>query len=325
MAKIGYFLSCEQFGPKELVDQAKRAEAAGFEALWISDHFHPWNDEQGESPFVWGVIGALSEATSLPVSTAVTCPTVRIHPAIIAQAAATAAVQHGGRFVLGVGSGEALNEHVLADRWPAVGVRLEMLEEAIAVMRLLHTGKEVSHHGPHYEVQEACIYTLPERPVPIYVSGFGPQAAELAGHIGDGYCLAMPDADLVKAFRDSGGNDKPVQAGTKVSWARDREAGLDVAHRLWANEGLPGQLAQTLPRPRDFADAMTLVPRDTVAESVACGPDADEHAAQVRTYLAAGVDEVYVQQIGPDMDGFFATWQHDVLPQLRDRSGEGRP
>lgn len=135
MAKIGYFLSSEQFTPKELVDQAKRAEDAGFDALWISDHFHPWNDEQGQSAFVWGVIGALSEATSLPVSTAVTCPTVRIHPAIIAQAAATAAVQLDGRFVLGVGSGEALNEHILGDPWPSVGLRQEMLEEAVEVIR----------------------------------------------------------------------------------------------------------------------------------------------------------------------------------------------
>jgi G6PDH family F420-dependent oxidoreductase len=152
--------------------------------------------------------------------------------------------------------------------------------------------------------------------VPIYVSGFGPQAAELAGRLGDGYCLAMPDADLVKTFRDSGGGNKPVQAGTKVSWDTDPDKGLDAAHRLWANEGLPGQLAQTLPRPRDFADAITLVPRQTLAESIACGPDADKHVAQVRKHLDAGIDEVYVQQIGPDMDGFFSAWQRDVLPQL---------
>jgi G6PDH family F420-dependent oxidoreductase len=320
MAKIGYFLSCEQFGPAELVDQAKRAEDAGFDALWISDHFHPWNDEQGQSPFVWGVIGALSQATSLPVSTAVTCPTVRIHPAIIAQAAATASVQLGGKFVLGVGTGEALNEHILGDPWPSVGVRLEMLEEAIDIIRLLHDGapqtREISHHGIHYEVQEARVYTV-DQPVPIYVSGFGQQAAEFAGRLGDGFTTTMPDADLIKTFRESGGGDKPVQAGTKVSWDSDADKGLDIAYKLWANEGLPGQLAQILPRPEDFANAMQLVPKDTVAESVASGPDPDKHAAQLRKYLDAGVDEVYVQQIGPDMSGFFASWQRDVLPQLR--------
>lgn len=317
MTKIGYFLSCEQFGPKELVDQAKRAENAGFDALWISDHFHPWNDEQGQSPFVWGVIGALSEATSLPVSTAVTCPTVRTHPAIIAHASATAAVQLGGRFVLGVGSGEALNEHVLGDAWPSVGVRQEMLEEAVEVIRLLHRGDEVSHHGKHYTVQEARIYTRPERPLPIYVSGFGPQGAELAGRIGDGYVLAMPEAELVKTFRESGGGDKPVQAGTKVCWDQDADAALKTAHRLWGNEGLPGQTSQILPRPKDFAALMSLVPSETVAESVACGPDSEKHIAQVRQYIEAGIDEIYVQQIGPDMDGFFAAWERGVLPELR--------
>jgi G6PDH family F420-dependent oxidoreductase len=316
MTRLGYFLSCEQFGPKELVDQAKRAEDAGFQALWISDHFHPWHDGQGQSPFVWSVIGALSEATSLPVSTAVTCPTVRMHPAIIAQASATAAVQLDGRFVLGVGSGEALNEHILGDPWPSVGLRQEMLEEAVEVIRLLHEGREVSHHGLHYEVQEARIYTLPDQPVPIYVSGFGPQAAELAGRIGDGYCLAMPDADLVAAFRKAGGGDKPVQAGMKVNWDSDRDAAIDLAHALWGNEQLPGQLAQTLPRPKDFADAMTLVPRDKVTEAIACGPDIDQHVDNVRAYVDAGVDEVYVQQIGPDLTGFFAAWSKDVLPQF---------
>ena len=261
MASIGYFLSCEQFGPKELVDQARRAEQAGFERLWISDHFHPWNDAQGQSPFVWGVIGALSQVTSLPITTGVTCPTVRIHPAIIAQAAATAAVQLDGRFVLGVGSGEALNEHILGDPWPSVGVRQDMMEEAVDVVRLLHKGANVSHHGVYYEVQDARIYTLPDQPVPIYVSAFGPQAAELAGRIGDGMCTTMPDADLIKKFRESGGGSKPVQAGTKVNWGRDADAALTEAHRLWANEGLPGQLAQTLPRPQDFEDAMSLVPK----------------------------------------------------------------
>jgi G6PDH family F420-dependent oxidoreductase len=191
-----------------------------------------------------------------------------------------------------------------------------MLEEAVDVIRLLHEGEEISHHGVHYEVQEARIYTLPAQPVPIYVSGFGPQGADLAGRIGDGFCTTMADAELVKTFRNAGGGDKPVQAGTKVSWDRDADAGLEVAHRLWANEALPGQLAQTLPRPKDFADAVTLVPRDAVAQSIACGPDPDKHAAQIRIYLDADVNEVYVQQIGPDMDGFFASWERDVLPQL---------
>jgi G6PDH family F420-dependent oxidoreductase len=317
MASIGYFLSCEQHNPKELIDQARRAEDAGFQRLWISDHFHPWNDEQGQSPFVWGVIGALSQATSLPVTTAVTCPTFRIHPAIIAQAAATAAVQLDGRFVLGVGSGEALNEHILADPWPSVGVRLAMLEEAIEIIRKLHEGDETSHHGTYYEVQEAKIYTRPDEPVPIYVSGFGPQAVELAGRIGDGLCSTIPDADLLQVFRDSGGEGKPVQGGTKVCWDRDEQRALETAHRIWGNEALPGQLAQLLPRPRDFMAAQSLVPREAIDNAMTCGDDVEEHIAQVLEYVDAGYDEVYVQQIGPDLEGFFDAWSKDVLPAFR--------
>ncbi|MHA6783054.1 TIGR03557 family F420-dependent LLM class oxidoreductase [Pseudonocardia saturnea] len=314
MTSFGYFLSCEEYGPRELVAQARLAEEAGFDQLWISDHFHPWTDEQGQSPFVWSVIGALSEAVSLPVTTAVTCPTMRIHPAIIAQAAATAAVQLDGRFVLGVGSGEALNEHVLGDPWPSVGQRLEMLEEAVELIRLLHRGGQISHHGEHYEVQEARIYTLPEQPVPIYVSGFGPQATELAARIGDGFCTVAPDADLVRTYREAGGRG-PVQGGMKVCWAESEDEGLDTAHRLWANDMLPGQLAQTLPRPQDFADAASLVPRD--AMGFACGPDPERHAAAAREYVDAGFDEVYVQQIGGNHEKFFRTWADEVLPALR--------
>ncbi|MGW4527425.1 TIGR03557 family F420-dependent LLM class oxidoreductase [Amycolatopsis sp. NPDC004378] len=320
MTSIGYFLSCEQYGPRELVAQARAAERAGFERLWISDHFHPWNDAQGQSPFVWSVIGALSEAVSLPVTTAVTCPTVRIHPAVLAQAAATAAVQLDGRFVLGVGSGEALNEHILGDAWPSAGQRLEMLEEAVEVIRLLHAagarGEAVSHHGVHYEVQDARIYTMPAEPVPIYVSGFGPQATELAGRIGDGYCTVVPDAGLVRTFRESGGGDKPVQAGMKVSWDADPEAALDQAHRLWANDALPGQLAQILPRPEDFEAATTFVPRADVAEAIVCGDDPKAHAERVRQYVDAGVDEIYVQQVGRDHESFFRGWQEYVLPEF---------
>jgi G6PDH family F420-dependent oxidoreductase len=249
MVSIGYFLSSEEFGPKELVRQARLAEQAGFERLWISDHFHPWNGEQGNSPFVWSVIGALSEATSLPVTTAVTCPTVRIHPAVIAQAAATAAIQHNGRLVLGVGSGEALNEHILGDRWPPADVRLEMLEEAIELIRTLLSGKEITHHGRHYTVENARIFTVPEQPVPIYVSGFGPKAIKLAARLGDGYLSVMPDAEMVRAYRDNGGTG-PVHGGFKVCHAPTVEDGVRTAYRLWPNENLPGELAQVLPTPR---------------------------------------------------------------------------
>jgi G6PDH family F420-dependent oxidoreductase len=314
MTTYGYFLSCEEFTPAQLLEQAKLAERAGFEALWISDHYHPWNDEQGQSAFVWSMIGALSQVTSLPISTAVTCPTIRIHPAVLAQAAATAGVLLDGRFVLGVGSGEALNEHIFGDAWPSADERLEMLEEAVEVLRLLHSGGVKDHRGKHYTVQNARIYTLPE---PIYVSGFGPKSASLAGRIGDGFCCTTPDAELVGTFRDSGGGRKPVQGGFKVCWGPDEQAAVETAHRLWANEQLPGELAQVLPTPAHFEQASQLVTPDMIAQSVVCGPDADRHAQNVRQFVEAGYDEVYVQQIGPDQEGFFRFWSEEVQPKLR--------
>jgi G6PDH family F420-dependent oxidoreductase len=314
--KIGYFLSCEEFGPHELVAQARAAEAAGFHALWISDHFHPWNDAQGQSPLVWGVIGALSEAVSLPVTTAVTCPTVRIHPAVTAQAAATAAVQLNGRFGLGVGSGEALNEHILGDAWPESDHRLEMLEEAVDVMRRLWKGQVTSHRGRHYTIDRARIYTLPEQPPPVIVSGFGPKAIELAARIGDGFATVMPDADSIQQFRDQGGAGKPVQAGTKVCYGSDEAECVRTVHRIWPNEALPGELAQILPTPAHFEQASELVTEDMIAESVPCGPDLDKHVAALQEYADAGADELFVQQIGGGHDAFFEAYERDVLPRF---------
>src|SRR5688572_15075731 len=197
MTTFGYFLSTEEHPPAGLVDQALRAERAGFDALWVSDHYHPWNSEQGQAPFVWSVLGAIAARTErVRCYTAVTAPTVRIHPAVIAQAAATTQVMFDGRFGLGVGSGEALNEHIFGDAWPTADVRLEMLEEAVEVMRALWAGDVVRHRGRHYTVDTAQIYTLPTQGVPVLVSGFGPKATELAARIGDGYVSTSPDGDL---------------------------------------------------------------------------------------------------------------------------------
>jgi G6PDH family F420-dependent oxidoreductase len=313
--KIGYFLSCEENGPAELLAQARAAEEAGFQSLWISDHYHPWNDEQGESPFVWAVIGALAEATALPVTTAVTCPTVRIHPAVIAQAAATAAAMLPGGFSLGVGSGEALNEQILGDDWPEADVRLEMLEEAIEVMRELWTGEVVSREGKHYRVRHARIYTLPERPPPILVSGFGPKSVDLAARVGDGYVTTAPDADSIERFRGSGGEGKLVQAGAKVCYGRDEAEARRTAHRLWPNDGLPGELAQVLPTPEHFEQAAELVTEEMIAGSVPCGPDLERHFESLQEYAAAGVDELYVQQIGGGQE-FFEAYAREVLPRF---------
>jgi G6PDH family F420-dependent oxidoreductase len=317
--RFGYFLSCEEYTPAQLVEQARLAEEAGFEALWISDHFHPWNDAQGQSPFVWSVIGAISEATALPVTTAVTCPTVRTHPAVIAQAAATSAVMLGGKFTLGVGSGEALNEHILGDPWPTAPKRLDMLEEAVEVIRALWTGEVVRHDGRFYTVDSARIYTLPDEPPPIYISGFGPQATALAARIGDGYITTSPDTELLGQFREQSGG-KPAQIGQKACWAPTHNEGVEIAHRLWSNSGLPGELAQVLPSPQHFEQASELVTTEMTAESVTCGPDVDAHVEALLPAVEAGFEEVYVANMGPHYADMIAAYGEHVLPALRSKS-----
>jgi G6PDH family F420-dependent oxidoreductase len=317
MPEYGYFLACEEFRPAELVEQARMAEQAGFQSLWISDHYHPWNDAQGESPFVWSVIGAISEAVSLPVETAVTCPTVRIHPAVVAQAAATCAVMTNGRFRLGVGSGEALNEHILGHVWPPASVRLEMLEEAILIMRRLFTGEEISHYGSHYRVENARLYTVPDEPVQIDISGFGPAATALAARVGDGFITMTPDEEMVTRFRKGGGHAKPVMGGTKVCYGTDRDDAVRTVRGLWSNQLLPGEMGQILPSPRHFEQLEPLVTEQMVSENTVCGDDVDEHVSELNAFAEAGFDRVCVSQIGPDQRGFFDFYRTKVLPQLQ--------
>jgi G6PDH family F420-dependent oxidoreductase len=314
--RIGYFLSTEEYTPAQLIEQARLAEEAGFAGLWISDHFHPWNDDQGQSPFVWSMIGALSQVTSLPITTAVTCPIMRIHPAIIAQAAATSAVLTEGRFVLGVGSGEALNEHILGDHWPIASTRLEMLEEAVELIRRLWTGESVDHEGPYYAVENARIYTLPEQPPKIYVSGFGPKATDVAARIGDGYVSTKPDAEMVQRFREAAGPGKPAVAGTKGCFAPTRDEAVETAHRLWRTSGLPGELAQILPTPAHFEQAAQLVTQEMTAEAMPCGPDPKPHIDGLRAYLDAGYDEVHVASVGPHYREFIRLYRDEVVPAL---------
>lgn len=320
--RIGYFLSSEEYTPAQLVEQARMAEDAGFESLWISDHFHPWNDAQGQSAFVWSVIGALSQVCSLPVTTAVTCPTVRVHPAIVAHAAATSANMLDSRFTLGLGSGEALNEHVHGDRWPSATVRLQMLEEAVDVIRKMWTGRSINHHGRHYTVEDARIYTLPSRPPEIHISGFGPKAAALAGRIGDGYITISPDPEPVEIFRDQGGAGKPIQAGYKVCWGVDDELCVRTAHELWSNSGVPGELAQVLPSPKHFEQASQLVTLDQTRSSIAYGQDVDRHVEAFRPFAKTGFDVVHISQMGgaregTEAKGFFDFYRDQVLPELR--------
>jgi G6PDH family F420-dependent oxidoreductase len=315
--RIGYFLSSEEFTPAELIEQATLAERAGFEALWISDHFHPWNDAQGQSAFVWTMVGAIGQACRLPITTAVTCPTVRIHPAIIAQAAATSAVLLEGRFILGVGSGEALNEHIYGDAWPSADIRLEMLEEAVEVMRKLWEGGFVDHRGRYYQVEHARVYTLPEQPVPVYVSAFGPKALDLAARIGDGYVSTKPDGDLVRQFREKGGGDKPAQGGFKACYAATEEEAVEIAYERWPHAGAEGELDQVLPSPRHFEQVGSMVPKEAMRTAFALGPDPERQLEQMDKYQKAGYDEVYVANVGPYYREFFDLYSTEVLPRLR--------
>jgi G6PDH family F420-dependent oxidoreductase len=318
MTRFGYFLSSEENDPRELVRQARLAQEAGFDGLWISDHFHPWLDEQGNSGFVWSVIGAISQACSLPVTTAVTCPLSRIHPAIVAQAAATSALLTGGRFTLGVGTGEALNEHILGAPWPSADDRLDMLDEAVHVIRELLSGRQVSHDGEYYTVQTARLYSVPDVPPPVYVSGFGEKAVKLAARIGDGFMSVEPNADFVRLYRESGGGDRPVQGGLKVCWGPDEAAARTTMHRLWPTDVIPGEAVQLLPLPRHFGQLAEMVTEDMI--SAPCGPDPAVHAAGVQAYVDAGFDEVYIGQVGPDVDGFFEFYAREVLPRVRNET-----
>jgi G6PDH family F420-dependent oxidoreductase len=315
--EIGYALSSEEHRPGDLVRYGVAAEAAGFRFALISDHFHPWTDAQGQAPFVWAVIGGIAQATDrLRLGTGVTCPIGRIHPAIIAQAAATAADMMGGRFFLGVGSGENLNEHILGDAWPPVGIRLRMLEESVAVMRELFTGRQVTHDGEYFTVHTARLYTVPDDAPPIYVAASGPKAAELAGRIGDGLISVAPDSEVVETFRTNGGGG-PRYGQVHVCWAADEAEAVRTAHKVWVNAAIPGELGQELPLPAHFEQAGKIVRPEDVAELVVCGPDPQRHIAQIEKYVNAGFDHVYVHQVGPDQDGFFRFYRDEVLPKLQ--------
>ncbi len=317
MVRLGYALSSEEHRPSDLVRHARLAEESGFEFALISDHFHPWVDAQGQSPFVWSVIGGIAEATStLELGTGVTCPMIRTHPAIIAHAAATAGAMMEGRFFLGVGTGENLNEHILGDRWPDWDVRARMLREAVDVIRQLWKGEVTSFEGEFYTVENARIYTLPKQPVPIHVAASGPKAARLAGEIGDGFIGTGPEKELLSAFDGARRAKRPHYGQLTVCWGRDEKAARRTAHRMWPTAAIPGESGQELPNPAHFEQLAEIVTEDMIAERIVCGPDIDRHVAAIEQYVDAGYDHVYVHQVGPDQEGFLEAYGRDVLPRF---------
>ena len=315
--QFGYHLSSEEHGPAELVRYAVGAEAAGFSFAFISDHFHPWTDRQGHSPFVWGVLGAIAmETERLVLCTGVTCPTMRTHPAIIAHAAATTAALMPGRFILGLGTGERLNEHILGAPWPTAETRREMLVEAIEIIRALWTGELVTHHGRFFTVEQARLYDLPPAPPPIFLAAGGSLMGALAGEVADGIIAAEPSAEVVDAFSHAG-TDKPRWGQMKVCWGNNESAARRTAHEWWPIASLPGRLGLELAIPSDFEAATSLVREEQVAEDVICGPDPARYIERVRAFADLGFERVAFHQVGPDQEGFLQFAEVELLPRLR--------
>ncbi len=317
MPEIGYALSSEEHPPNDLVRNARRAEEAGFSFALISDHYHPWVSAQGHSPFVWSVIGAIAQATeSLRLGTGVTCPTMRIHPTILAQAAATSAAMMPGRFFFGVGTGENLNEHVQGERWYPFDLRLAMLEEALEIIRALWEGETVSYWGDYYTVEDAKLFTLPDLPPPIYVAASGEKMAEFAGYLGDGFISTAPKAELIEAYNGNDGEGPRIGQLT-VCYAPNKEEAKEIVHKIWPNSALPGELSQELRTVAHFEQAVENVTKEQASERIVTGPDAQEHIDGIQEFLDAGFDQVYIHQVGHEQESFFEFYAKEVLPHFQ--------
>ncbi len=314
--RIGYKLAAEAFGPKELVRQAVRAEQAGFDFVEISDHYHPWLDVQGHSPFAWNVLSVIAAKTdTLGLATGVTCPTVRYHPAIIAQAAATLAILSDGRFTLGVGSGERLNEHVVGQGFGSVTERHDRLTEALDIINLLWQGGYQSYDGRYLKLEDARVFDLPPESPAIAVAAGGPRAAELAATHGSGLFATDPDAELVEVFTRHGGTG-PRYAEAAVAWAPTVEAGIAEAHRTtrWAVTGW--KVMAELPNPVNFEAASATVTEDDIRADFVAGPDPEPYVEAVQTYAKAGFDHVVLMNSGPDPDGFLDFYASELRGKL---------
>jgi G6PDH family F420-dependent oxidoreductase len=315
MTEYGYSLMCELHHPNDLIAQAVRAEEAGFDFLTISDHFHPWLYSHEHSPYAWSVLGALAAQTeSIGLVSLVTCP-IRYHPAIVAQKAATIAAMSDGRFHLGVGAGEHLNEHVTGQPWPPADVRHEMLEEAIEIMQTLWMGGYRSYNGKHYTVSDARIFTLPDEPPPIYVAAGGPQAARLAARAGHGLIATAPDADLVREFDEHTTERRPKLGQLAMAVDDDVSRARHAAHEIFRFSAPGWKVMSELPNPTNFEAATAYVREEDMARIVSCGPDPHVHVEAVREWTDAGFDRVAIVAVG-DPGRFFEAWEEELRPRL---------
>ncbi len=316
--KMGFHLSSEDNTPLDLIKQAKKAEEAGFDFLTISDHYHPWINKQGESSFVWSVIGGISQVTKeIPLLTAVTCPTFRIHPSIMAQAAATAASMMPGRFQFGVGSGENLNEHILGDGWPAAPRRIEMLAEAIDVIKTLWQGGMQDYDGCYYHVENSQIYTLPDELPPILMAADGPIAAETAAKCSDGL-IAFGRKDMIDIFKKEGGSDKPCYAFLNVGYAESEKDALRMVYEYWPTFGNEGELNYELKTPTHFEQAARMIDEEDIAKNIVVSPNADDHINEIKKSIKAGYDHATVHQAGTDQYKFIEFYKKEVLPEFKE-------
>jgi G6PDH family F420-dependent oxidoreductase len=315
--RIGFKLIAEAYSPTEIVAQAVRAEEAGFDFIEVSDHFHPWVREHEHSGFAFSMLAAIAaRTTAIELATGVTCPFLRYHPAVVAQMAATTALLSDGRFTLGVGAGERLNEHVVGRGWPAVTTRHEMLREALEIIRLLWSGGYQSYDGKYLQLEDARVFDLPDEPPIIAVAAGGKEAAELAAGYGDALFTTEPDADLVTAYQKAGGTGRRY-AEVPLAWAQSEDEAAESARRLF-RFGVTGWKVQSeLPNPVNFDAATTLVTADHLREQFGCGPDVARHVQVAKQFTEAGYDHLALLNAGPDMNGFFDFFRTDLGPALR--------
>ena len=320
MTRFGYTLMTEQAGPRELVQHAARAEAAGFDFEVISDHSFPWLDEQGHSPYAWSVLGAVSHVTEqVDLMTYVTCPIQRYHPAVVAQKAATIQLLSDGRFTLGLGSGENLNEHIVGGSWAPVNVRHERLIEAIEIISALFDGGYVDYSGEHYRVDSARVWDLHETRVPLATAVSGPASIRRLAPLSDHMITTEPKADLCKAWDDVKGAGARKIGQIPISWDRDRDAAIERAHAQFRWFGGGWKVNAELPGPTAFADATQFVRPEDVAESITCGSDIDAVVEAARPFWDAGFTDVALLQIGGDrQDAFLDVAERELVGALRE-------
>lgn len=326
MSTVGYAASFEQFHPTDLLTWSKQAERQGFGAIMASDHFHPWVPSQGHSAFVWSWMGALGVETSLKFGTGVTPPGYRYHPAVLAQAAATLEAMFPGRFFLGLGAGEALNEHITGEYWPEAPTRLTRLSESIEIIQKLFTGKVVKYKSEHFRVESARIYTMPDSPPPIYIATAGPIQSYRTGKMTDGIITVGAADEKLKMLMErfekgatEAGKDPatmPKMIQLKVSYAPTDQEAIDSAVREWPNGGMAFPKGD-IRNPEDFEAMAKLVKPEHFKNRVLMTADLDKHVEYVQHFIDLGFDEVYIHNVNREQSAFIDAYGESVIPKLK--------